>query len=127
MIRAASARTFTGPALVLLVLTALLPAPARGDGFDQNVRPLVEKYCLRCHSAEKSKGDVNLAKFADEESIRGDTDLWLRVIGRIGRADDAAASGERGRSQRGRSRARGETRLKAILDAVEGKTIRGPP
>ena len=80
MTRAASARWPTAPALVLLALAALDPAPARGDGFDQNVRPLLQKHCLRCHGAEKPKGDVNLAKFADEESLRGDPDLWLRVV-----------------------------------------------
>jgi CubicO group peptidase (beta-lactamase class C family) len=75
LIGAASARWITVPALVLLATIALEPARARGDGFDQNVRPLVQKHCLRCRSAEKSKGDVNLAKFADEESLRSVTDL----------------------------------------------------
>ncbi len=53
MTRAASARTTAVPALVLLALTALDPARARGDGFDRNVRPLLQQHCLRCHGAEK--------------------------------------------------------------------------
>jgi Protein of unknown function (DUF1592)/Protein of unknown function (DUF1588)/Protein of unknown function (DUF1587)/Protein of unknown function (DUF1595)/Protein of unknown function (DUF1585)/Planctomycete cytochrome C len=124
LIRAASARTFTGPALVLLVLTALLPAPARGDGFDQNVRPLVEKYCLRCHSAEKSKGDVNLAKFADEESLRGDTDLWLRVIDALVERTMPPPGERAGPNVDDREHAADS--IKAILDAVEGESDPGP-
>ncbi len=124
MTRAASARWTTVPALVLLALTALDPAPARGDGFDQNVRPLLQKHCLRCHGAEKPKGDVNLAKFADEESLRGDPDLWLRVVDALVERTMPPPGNRAGPNVDDRQHAADS--IKAILDAVEGDRDPGP-
>jgi hypothetical protein len=30
------------------------------DGFQKNVKPLLQKYCVDCHGAEKQKGDIRL-------------------------------------------------------------------
>jgi len=117
--------TTAPPVLVLLALAALDPAPARGDGFDQNVRPLLQQHCLRCHGGEKKpKGDVNLAKFANEESLRGDPDLWLRVVDvlvdrTMPPPGDRAGPGVDGRQHAAAS-------IRAILDAVEGVKDPGP-
>src|SRR5271170_1027755 len=124
MTRAASARWTTVPALVLLALTALDPAPARGDGFDQNVRPLLQKHCLRCHGAEKPKGDVNLTKFADEESLRSDPDLWLRVIDALVERTMPPPGNRAGPNVDDRQHAADS--IEAILDAVEGDSDPGP-
>ncbi len=78
MTQTATARGIVALALALLALIG--PGPVRGGGFDQNVRPLLQAHCLRCHGGAKPKGDVNLARFADEDSLRGDPDLWLRVV-----------------------------------------------
>jgi hypothetical protein len=124
MTRGAIGCRTTVPALVLLVLTALDPAPARGGGFDQNVRPLLQKHCLRCHGAEKPKSDVNLAKFADEESLRGDPDLWLRVIDALVERTMPPPADRAGPNVDDRQRAADS--IKAILDAVEGDSDPGP-
>ena len=91
----------------------------RGDGFDQNVRPLLQKHCLRCHGGEKPKGDVNLAKFAD----RGVAPQRPRFVApgrrRPGRADHAAA-GQPGRSRTWTIVEHAADSIQAILDAVEG-------
>jgi Protein of unknown function (DUF1592)/Protein of unknown function (DUF1588)/Protein of unknown function (DUF1587)/Protein of unknown function (DUF1595)/Protein of unknown function (DUF1585)/Planctomycete cytochrome C len=124
MTRAASARWIAGPALVLLAGSALEPARARGGGFDQNVRPLLQKHCLRCHGAEKAKGDVNLAKFADEESLRGDSDLWLRVVDALVERTMPPPGDRAGPNVDDREHAADS--IKAILEAVEGDSDPGP-
>ena len=124
MTRAASTRCKTVPVLVLLTLSTLDPAPARGDGFDQNVRPLLQKHCLRCHGAEKPKGEVNLLKFADEESLRGDPDLWLRVIDALIERTMPPRGDRAGPNVDDRQHAADS--IKAILDAVEGSRDPGP-
>jgi len=43
---------------------AARPAAARVD-FDRQVRPLLEKRCLECHSEEKRKGGLSLASYGD--------------------------------------------------------------
>jgi Protein of unknown function (DUF1592)/Protein of unknown function (DUF1588)/Protein of unknown function (DUF1587)/Protein of unknown function (DUF1595)/Protein of unknown function (DUF1585)/Planctomycete cytochrome C len=124
MTRAATAWWTTAPVLVLLALAALDPAPARGDGFDQNVRPLLQQHCLRCHGGEKPKGDVNLAKFADEESLRGDPELWLQVVDALVDRTMPPPGDRAGPSVDGRQRAAAS--IQAILDAVEGVKDPGP-
>src|SRR4051812_12435874 len=77
MTRTATARwTFVCVAL----LAAWHPARSRGDGFELNVRPLLQKHCLRCHGEQKPKGDINLAKFEEEDTLRGDPELWVKVV-----------------------------------------------
>ena len=39
-------------------------APPRVD-FAREVQPIIEKRCLECHSAEKRKGGLSLASYAD--------------------------------------------------------------
>jgi hypothetical protein len=122
MTRAACARH---TALTVLVLLALDPAPARGDGFDQNVRPLLQKHCLRCHGAEKPKGDVNLARFADEESLRGDPELWIRVIDALVERTMPPPSGNRA-GPNVDDRQHAADSIEAILDTVDGARDPGP-
>ena len=124
MTRAVTAWWTTAAALVLLGLAALDPAPARGDGFDQNVRPLLQQHCLRCHDGVKPKGDVNLAKFADEESLRGDPDLWLRVVDALVDRTMPPPGNRAGPSVDGRQHAADS--IRAILDAVDGIKDPGP-
>jgi hypothetical protein len=124
MIRAASARWTAVPALMLLALTALDPARARGDGFDRNVRPLLQQHCLRCHGVEKPKGGVNLARFAAEDSLRKDPDLWLRVVDALVDRSMPPPGNRAGPNVDDRQRAADS--IKAILDAVDGALDPGP-
>ena len=69
--------------------------PAAGAiGYEQQVRPIIEANCLECHSAEKRKGGLSLASYADAleggrsgPAIRpgkgADSLLVHRITGRI--------------------------------------------
>ena len=125
MIRAANARSVTAQTMVLLAASTLGPClHARADGFDQNVRPLIQKHCLRCHSAEKSKGEVNLEKFENKDSLRGDTDLWLRVVDALIERTMPPPGERAGPNVDDREHAADS--IQAILDAVEGDSDPGP-
>jgi len=124
MTRAVTAWWPTAPVLVLLAVTSLHPPPARGDGFDLNVRPLIQQHCLRCHGGEKPKGDVNLAKFADEGSLRSDPELWLRVVDALVNRTMPPPGDRAGPNVDGRQHA--ASSIRAILDAVEGDKDPGP-
>ncbi len=111
-------------ALASLLLVVVVSAPVRGDGFDLNVRPLVQKYCLRCHGERKPKGDVNLERFLDEESIRADPELWVKVVDVLTErtmpppGDKAAPNVD--------ARQRAVDSIQAVLDAIEGTPDPGP-
>ncbi len=49
-------------------------------GLVSDVKPLLEEYCFACHSDEKTKGDVNLRRLLDGESIAEHFKTWELVI-----------------------------------------------
>jgi hypothetical protein len=55
------------------------PPDARGE-YAAIVRPLVEKYCLSCHSAKLKKGSLDLERFATIEDIRKDLKVCQQTI-----------------------------------------------
>jgi hypothetical protein len=122
MTRAALARCSLGP--VLLVTVLALPSPARADGFDSNVRPLVQKHCQRCHGDQKPKADINLLKFTDEESLREDPELWTKVADALVERSMPPPGDRAGPNEDERQRAAAS--IQAVLDAFEGVADPGP-
>ncbi|MFT6179020.1 MAG: hypothetical protein ACJA1W_001363 [Akkermansiaceae bacterium] len=60
----------------------LLPCFAdEGDvgTFKTEIRPLLGKYCLDCHSTEEQEGDLDLERFDSLEAIRSDGKVWQLV------------------------------------------------
>jgi mono/diheme cytochrome c family protein len=57
------------------------PAPADLDGrYQANVRPLMTQYCLKCHSTQKHKGDLDLERFTSMDAVRKDVRAWQNVL-----------------------------------------------
>lgn len=52
---------------------------ARPAPFQQEVGPLIERYCGRCHGPERPRGSLNLLKYQDEKAIVADREIWERV------------------------------------------------
>jgi Protein of unknown function (DUF1587) len=111
-------------ALAVFFLAIAVTAPVRGDGFEQNVRPLLQKHCLRCHGGGKPKGDVNLGKFEDEESLRHDPDVWLKVVDALIERTMPPPGNRAGPNVDDRQRAADS--IRAVLDATEGVLDPGP-
>lgn len=53
------------------------------DDYVKEIRPLMEKKCYDCHNAEKTKGDLNLERFASLDSIKGEPELWQSVLEKV--------------------------------------------
>ncbi|MEI7921025.1 MAG: DUF1592 domain-containing protein [Planctomycetota bacterium] len=47
--------------------------------FQEKLKPFLGKYCLKCHSADKPKAGLNLAKFDTPESLVKDRKIWQRA------------------------------------------------
>ncbi len=45
-----------------------------------NVRPLMQQFCLNCHSTAMQEGDLDLERFATTSEMRRDTKAWLGVV-----------------------------------------------
>ena len=112
------------PTLAVFFTTIAVTASVRGDGFDQNVRPLLQQHCLRCHSGGKPKGDVNLGQFENEESLRRDPELWLEVVDALIERTMPPPGNRAGPNVDDRQRAADS--IRAVLDVTEGVTDPGP-
>ena len=65
--------------LVLGDASKLPPAAAKkGVTYDADIKPLVEKSCLKCHSGEKPKGKYNMESLASV--IKGGKDYGAALI-----------------------------------------------
>lgn len=51
--------------------------------FDRSIRPLLSTFCYRCHNAEKSKGDINLARDENLRLIARNRKTWQTVIEKL--------------------------------------------
>ncbi|WP_165229688.1 DUF1592 domain-containing protein [Aquisphaera insulae] len=120
--RTAVPRSISTLAAVLLLLGN--PNAARCDGFEGNVRPLLQQHCLRCHGGEKPKGGVDLSKFGDEAGIRGDRDLWERVVDAVVERTMPPPGDRAGPNEDDRQRAAAS--IRAILDVTDGVPDPGP-
>ncbi len=47
--------------------------------FDQSIRPILTEYCLKCHSTEKQKGDLDLERFKSFDDAARQPKIWKRV------------------------------------------------
>ena len=55
-------------------------APGTPQFFEQTIRPLTELYCLKCHSKEKLKGDLDLERFTSFKEVKKHPEVWRRVL-----------------------------------------------
>ncbi len=62
-----------------LALPAFAQTPSVSDSFDREIRPVVSRYCLTCHSAAKHVGDLNLERFTSLETVIQDPRVWQKV------------------------------------------------
>src|SRR5947207_3581625 len=71
---------FAGQLAVIANLSA-----ARDDvPFDKTIRPLFSEYCLKCHSTEKHKGDMDLERFSSLGEVKKHPKVWQMVAEQLG-------------------------------------------
>lgn len=59
---------------------SLCVGSAFGADFEKDVRPILQTYCLNCHSTEKQKGDLDLERFTSIERVRADPMVWEHAL-----------------------------------------------
>lgn len=64
---------------ILFTLSAVAGAATAAD-FEKEVRPILSEYCLKCHSTEKQKGDLDLERFTSMPEVKKHPDVWADVL-----------------------------------------------
>ena len=70
----------TAPALV--AATAAVTSPT-AEEFPRDIRPLLQRVCLDCHSTAKHKGDLDLERFASYADILSQPKAWMEVVNQV--------------------------------------------
>jgi hypothetical protein len=61
------------------LLAAAEEVASTPQSFDQTIRPLISEYCLKCHSTEKHKGDLDLERFSTLDEVKRHPKVWQTV------------------------------------------------
>jgi hypothetical protein len=65
---------------VMLVASALHSTAAN---YEKEIRPLLTKYCLDCHSTEKQKGELDMERFTTLSHVINEPKIWQNVLDQI--------------------------------------------
>lgn len=49
------------------------------DSYEQEIRPILERYCIECHSSDNTEGDIDLGALTTEAEAVKQLDVWLKV------------------------------------------------
>lgn len=89
-------KSATGSLVWLALLTAPLhfmaplgaaPVETSQAFFEKAVRPTLGEYCLKCHSAEKHKGDLDLERFTQITEVKRQPKVWQAVIEQLNQGE----------------------------------------
>lgn len=73
--------------LVLLVISTGTSAASAADpspaSFANDIRPLLQKYCHRCHDEKKQEGKVDIAQFGTKASILRERKTWQKILAKL--------------------------------------------
>src|SRR5258705_13223999 len=67
-------------ALYSIALSGVLVAGEDDAVFTASIRPLLKEYCLKCHSTEKHKGDLDLERFSSLSEVKKHPKVWQMVV-----------------------------------------------
>lgn len=66
--------------LVMLVPLFFWAVNSQGADFERDIRPLLAKYCVECHSTQKQEGELDLERFTSIGTITKEPTIWLRTL-----------------------------------------------
>jgi len=69
--------------LPLAGIVGLIASGVVADGFQDNVRPFVARYCIECHSTADKTGEIDLERFASAADVAADAGPWQLVADQL--------------------------------------------
>lgn len=131
LIRLTGVGVMLGAALLTAFLLRFGPAspaqerpPARpAEDYATLVRPLLQKYCLGCHSTKAKKGSLDLERFATLDDLRRDLKPWQALLEQVEAGEMPPANRPQPTAE---EKARLLARVRGFLDA-EARARAGDP
>ena len=93
--RLAALVLWTGPLLTSTVAVAQADSFTHlRDEYAAEIQPLLQDFCLDCHSADIQDGDLDLERFASFDDVRSDPAAWQKVAEFLGNGEMPPADAE---------------------------------
>jgi len=77
--------------LILLMLLGcageVRAAGRSAEVYAQEIRPLLQQFCLKCHSTEQKEGELDLEQFTTYEQIQRHPKAWQGVLEQVGNGE----------------------------------------
>ena len=61
-------------------LSGAVPFPQLSGEYQKQMLPLLERYCVGCHSEEEQEGELDLERLATLEAVRQAPKVWVKVV-----------------------------------------------
>src|SRR5262249_26249576 len=91
--------------------------------YTSEIRPLVQRYCVRCHSEKRQEAEVNLQRFAALADVRQGSRTWQKVLEML---DSGQMPPKEAKQPSIEDRGRLRTWVRAYLK-IEAKALAGDP
>ena len=66
-----------------IFVTFVLTCPAGPAEFDRHIQPVIQQFCLECHSTEKHKSDLDLERFKSRGEVLKYPKVWQDVVEKL--------------------------------------------
>jgi Protein of unknown function (DUF1592)/Protein of unknown function (DUF1588)/Protein of unknown function (DUF1587)/Protein of unknown function (DUF1585)/Protein of unknown function (DUF1595)/Planctomycete cytochrome C len=61
--------------------------PQLAADYTKGVRPLLKRFCLKCHSTKEQKGELDLERFQTLAAVRRNASVWIKVRDRLSKGE----------------------------------------
>lgn len=107
---------------MLIVSVLLLAADSLGKDYGRVMRPLMERYCVKCHGEEKAKAGINLSGDRTAVDILQERKVWHQVLEQL----EAAEMPPKEPAPTVQERARMVAWIRRSLTEVDWKALHDP-
>lgn len=75
------------PVCWIALFALVLPCAAAKPSFQNDVKPLLQRYCVSCHGPEKVKADLRIDRLNPDLVKGGDAEHWEEVLNNLNIGD----------------------------------------
>lgn len=66
--------------IAILLTVLLLSNVCRADELRETIEPFLKKHCVRCHSAQKPRGELDVTRYRSVADVVGDFREWETIV-----------------------------------------------
>ena len=68
---------------LVYILVLLVTTPLYSTNFEQDIQPILKKYCYRCHNSSSDVSELNLEELDPNVASGQDTGFWHEALNQL--------------------------------------------